>query len=84
MGLDFMYLRQNSQRKSFGSRAYSCGYGDEYHVEISCFPNWMARGDRALEPAAEGFDLKKMVFAENFGSYILGGIFAQYNEKIGA
>ena len=25
--------------------AYSWGYGDEYHVEISCFPNWIARGD---------------------------------------
>ena len=25
--------------------AYSWGYGEEYHVEISCLPNWIARGD---------------------------------------
>jgi hypothetical protein len=50
IGLDFMYFRQNSHKKSFGSLAYSCGYGDEYHVDISYLPNCISKGDRADDP----------------------------------
>ena len=39
-----MYLRQNSQMKSFWSLTYSWGYGDEYQVSISYLPNSMAAG----------------------------------------
>lgn len=34
----FMYLRQNSHRQILGKRAYSSGYGLEYHVDISKRP----------------------------------------------
>lgn len=34
----FMYLRQNSHRYILGKRAYSSGYGLEYHVDISKRP----------------------------------------------
>jgi hypothetical protein len=35
MTIDFIYLRQNSQRNNFGNLAYSCGYGEEY-LEFKC------------------------------------------------
>jgi hypothetical protein len=54
MAPDLKYLRQNSQRKSLVTLANSWGYGDEYQVEISYFPNWTALGERLMEPKEEG------------------------------
>ena len=39
-----VYLRQNSQKKSFGSLAYSWGNGLEYQVSTSYLPKTIAAG----------------------------------------